>query len=148
MSKKATEKQILSRNKNISKGTWKKGQSGNPKGRPLKILSEIKKYSQGENIRIAKADLARIIEILISKPQEQLNEWLQEKNTPAYIAAIITAIGDAVVEKNFHKFRQIIEMLHGKPEQIFTVKEEEIEIDPNMSDDKAAELFRALVRKR
>lgn len=150
MTKKAVVKQLTEKQRAAlaKRKSWKKGQSGNPKGRPLKIIEEIKKYSEGENIRIAKADLARVIEILMSKPGYKLKKWLDDRETSVYVQAIITSLGDSVRDSNIHKFRQIVEMLHGKPEQIITFKEEDLVIDPNMSPAEAMVKLQEIIKRK
>ncbi len=125
---------------------WKKGQSGNPKGKPPKIEGEIKKLLGKDNIRITKVDLARTIEILMSKSSEELRALATDKATPAYQAAIVTALGDSTAKGDFHKFRQIVEMIHGKPEQIITTRPARGILDPSLSNAEAMKQLQDFIK--
>lgn len=90
---------------------WKKGQSGNPKGRPPKIYTILKEtgYS-GQDIQTAFGELAWYT-------QEDLKRLASAKDTPAIIKITANSLLKAITAKDFRRVKEILEYVLGKPKQ-------------------------------
>jgi hypothetical protein len=76
---------------------FQKGKSGNPKGRPKKLINVIKdifKVIEGESLKpqLNKQDYEDICKLLAEKTEEQLQNIASDKRTPMFIAIVARAM--------------------------------------------------------
>jgi hypothetical protein len=100
---------------------WKKGQSGNAKGRPKKILKILKDSGY------TKADVLHVFEQMGWKDQKQINAVLQNKKSPAIVLVIAQAFVKAIRSGEYRYVNEILQYTIGKP-----VEEHKHEIDATM----------------
>lgn len=98
--------------------TFKKGQSGNPNGRPKKILRILKDSGY------TKADVLHAFEQMGWKDEKQINKILQDKKSPAIVLVIAQAFVKAIRTGEYRYVNEIMQYSIGKP-----VEEHKHEID-------------------
>jgi Family of unknown function (DUF5681) len=92
---------------------WKKGQSGNPKGRPKSLLSNVLADLKAEGYEGGtRAELAELASILVNIEEERLKTLIQDKKIGIVSRAIMAVAGKSSSDLNNLKF--ILELAHGK----------------------------------
>ena len=77
---------------------WKRGQSGNPNGRPRRVLSALaEKVGVDFNVSLSKQDKFTILESMLEMNVSQLKELSSDKTTPAFMVIVSNAIRADVV---------------------------------------------------
>ncbi len=97
---------------------WKKGQSGNPKGRPVKVFSAIRREFEARGIERASADAVRdAYEYLLSLPLKDIIDISgkpdDEKNTYPALYRIVAQ--KMTSKQGFEMLREMLDRAHGKP---------------------------------
>ncbi len=91
---------------------WKKGESGNPDGRP-KIPDDIKIAR-----KLTAVEFERICGVLFSMSKRQLKDLIEDDNTPVLTALIATILEKGITESSRNELNYFIERFLGKvPEQ-------------------------------
>lgn len=90
---------------------WKKGQSGNPNGRPKKIYSVLKETGY------SKDDIFTIFEEMLFYTIAELKAVVKDKNSPAIVVLVASAIKKGIENGEYNRIREIVYQLIGKPEQ-------------------------------
>lgn len=83
--------------KNLEKGKWPPGTSGNPKGPPKKILTQLRealKLGEDETIgaTLTKSDYQDICLWLMERTQAEIKKLVADKKTPSFVVIIARAI--------------------------------------------------------
>lgn len=134
MKKSAAQKK---REKNLV--LFKKGVSGNPKGRPLKLLSSInKELSEAGYERVTASQISEAYETLFNLPKKKLMAYARDDKSPMFIRIIIKAMlsgkGPEMLEKMMDRAHgravQNMKINNGQPlvKQVFKIGNVEIEI--------------------
>lgn len=72
---------------------WQKGQSGNPKGRPKKVISRLQdKIEQDFKVTLTRADVGQIVRSMMELNLAQLETIAKDKKTPAFMVLIANKI--------------------------------------------------------
>lgn len=116
--------------------TWVKGQSGNPKGRPPKVLTTLVADLKKQGYERATATtVVETIEHLIGLPEDRLRELLADKEQPMSVRIIIKSMLSA---KGFETLSAILDRVHGKPKQqmdVATTGEQKLEVRVKITKD-------------
>lgn len=87
---------------------WKKGQSGNPAGRPKKIYTILKESGYGaSDVRTAFGEVAFMTE-------EDINKLLKKKDTPIILKTIGKAYIEASKNGEYRFVKEILDQFMGK----------------------------------
>ena len=80
---------------NIENHKWKKGESGNPEGRPRKSFASINKELKAKGItKLSKSDLLDAYALIFNSTEEDLVNIAKDKNTPYALKIIILELND------------------------------------------------------
>ena len=74
---------------------WKKGQSGNPNGRPRKSFASINAELKAKGIdKLSKSDLLDAYALIFNSTEDDLVNIAKDKNTPYALKIIIMELND------------------------------------------------------
>lgn len=94
------------------KNQFKKGQSGNPKGRPKKLLSSVVAGLKQEGYEEVKSSQIKdAFELLISLDEEKLKQVALDRQMPMVCRIVAKAV---VSKKGFEIIEKILDRVHGK----------------------------------
>jgi hypothetical protein len=121
---------------NIDPHKFPKGKSGNPKGRPPKVLTTLVADLKKQGYERATATtVTETIEHLIGLPEERLRELLADKEQPMSVRIIIKSMLSA---KGFETLSAILDRAHGRPKQqmdVATTGEQKLEVRVKITKD-------------
>jgi hypothetical protein len=81
--------------KNEEKGYFKKGESGNPNGRPRKSFATINAELQKKGItKLSKSDLIDAYALIFNSTENDLKDIAKDNNTPYALKLIILELND------------------------------------------------------
>lgn len=101
---------------NIEPHKFKKGQTGNPNGRPKKVITRLEELiGRKFDVQVTKADKMQIIESLLELSLEQLKTIATDKDTPVFMVLIANAIRGDIERKNLTTANDLLNRLYGKP---------------------------------
>lgn len=95
----------------INKGFDKNPQNINKKGRPKKIYTILKKGGY------SKDDIRTVFFELQFYTIDELKNLVNRNDVPAIVLIVAKAISEAINKGEFHKVKEIIEQVIGKPDQ-------------------------------
>ena len=101
---------------------FKKGQSGNPNGRPPKIATSVIRSLKERGVdRVSRAEIDELIGRLQNLPRKELVELANADDTPMVVALIARGMAGA----KGHEFlvRDLWDRQHGRPKQEVKVEE-------------------------
>jgi hypothetical protein len=94
---------------------WKKGQSGNPKGRPRKLLRslvlELKNagYERADGLTVVEA-----FEVMLNLPEEEVKKLVADSSMPMSVRIV----GKSMLSpKGFEVVQTMMDRAHGKAKQ-------------------------------
>jgi len=97
---------------------WKKGESGNPKGRPKKIENLIKEHFLEEhNLKLSKSQSQDIIKNILGKTRKELVEMAQNEELPFWIALIAKKAQRDFEKGSIHILDVLFDRVYGKPKE-------------------------------
>ena len=100
---------------NIKKHEYKPGQSGNPNGRPRKLVGDVIKELETKGVKGATAEQIRAIFMqFINLPENELKEMVNDKGQPMLNRIVIKAM---LGGKGFEVIKDLIERAYGKANQ-------------------------------
>jgi hypothetical protein len=124
---------------------WKKGQSGNPAGRPKKIENVLRDYFLAEhNLKLSKNQMSDIIQVMLSKTKTELVELAKNDEMPFWISLIAKKAQRDYEKGSIHILDVLFDRVYGRPkeevENTVTTEFRILNIDPldDSSDDKPA----------
>ena len=75
---------------------WKKGQSGNPEGRPRKSFASINKELESKGVvKLSKSDLLDAYALIFNTDEETLKDIAKDKNTPYAFKIILLELNNS-----------------------------------------------------
>jgi len=99
----------------LDKYKWKKGQSGNPKGKPRKLFNQMAAEFKAVGIeRVTQSQVQEAIEIIIALTTEEMDGLLKAKNIPEVYKIMIRALKSA---RGLDSLDKLLDRAHGKAVQ-------------------------------
>lgn len=105
----------MSQTRGIEPHKFRKGKSGNPKGRPPKLVSSLVKDLKAAGYeRVGPSSIAHLFETVLSVPESKLVELGNDKEQPLSVRILVKSLLSA---KGFAIMEAILDRAHGKPKQ-------------------------------
>lgn len=97
---------------------YKKGQSGNPNGRPKKIENVLKDVFLSEyNVKLSKSQTEEIIKNILSKSKSELVELAKNDDLPFWISMIAKKATRDYERGSIHLLELLFDRVYGKPKE-------------------------------
>ena len=105
---------------NQTGNTWKKGQSGNPKGQPRKLATQLK------IIGYTKAEAAKTIEAMLAMNILELKEMFENPNATILEKTIAAALKRSLEKGSVYSIDTLLNRTHGKSTEMVQVQSDNI----------------------
>lgn len=97
--------------KNEEKGYFKKGQSGNPKGRPKKWVSTLR--DSGYKM----SEVRDCILVMMAMTMDELKDAFENKNATALEKTVAGAIRKSITKGSLYSMETLMDRVFGKPRE-------------------------------
>jgi hypothetical protein len=95
---------------------WKKGQSGNPNGRPKNIHTILNDYFLADfNLKLSKSQTSDIIQVILGKTKNELIELAKNDELPFWISLIVKKAQRDYEKGSIHILDVLFDRVYGKP---------------------------------
>jgi type IV secretory pathway protease TraF len=94
------------------KPRWKKGESGNPNGRPKKLHPTLMKTTA-----YSKSQIADIIQYMVSLTEKEIDEIIEDTKSTVFEKTIANAIKKSLQKGYLDSIETLLNRVHGKPNQ-------------------------------
>ena len=97
---------------NLAKGTWKKGQVTNPKGRPRKTISSLVQQFEEEGMAMpSPTEVSKLYLYIATRTEEELKAMMSDKEQPMMVRIVAKGILD---KKGLDVVEKIVDRAYGK----------------------------------
>ena len=97
---------------------YKKGQTGNPNGRPKKVETILREVFLAEyNVKITKSQTEDIIKGILSKSRSELIDLAKNDDLPFWVAMIAKKATRDYEKGSIHLLELLFDRVYGKPKE-------------------------------
>ena len=97
---------------------YKKGQTGNPNGRPKKVETILRQVFLDEyNVKITKSQTEDIIKGILSKSRSELIDLAKNDDLPFWVAMIAKKATRDYEKGSIHLLELLFDRVYGKPKE-------------------------------
>jgi len=97
---------------------YKKGQTGNPNGRPKKVETILREVFLDEyNVKITKSQTEDIIKGILSKSRSELIDLAKNDDLPFWVAMIAKKATRDYEKGSIHLLELLFDRVYGKPKE-------------------------------
>jgi len=103
---------------------WQKGESGNPKGRPIKLINSLAKSVNVDfRLELTKQDKTHLIEWMLERTVKEVKTIAENDDSPVFLVLISSAITADTKAGTIRTVETIFDRVFGKAPQIKMIKQ-------------------------